>query len=167
MQPNCYAEVQMSVAVHLTLLGDVLRKRSDYIKPGLSVCDDKSIAMWLLKETNKNLEETPTNQTRKPKPTQNKLPRRWRSKLRKTEPHSNVSARWSNSVKTNKDNSRNTLPARLGYLAAKHWCYLTSVMHDMITCSSSDHLISLPLSKVAFVNHTLSSCPQLKKNLRF
>lgn len=66
----------MSVAVHLTLLGDILRKRRDYIKPGLSVCDGKGIAMCLLKETNKNLEEPATKQTRKPKPTQNKLPRR-------------------------------------------------------------------------------------------
>lgn len=73
MQPNCYAEVQMSVAVHLTLPGDVLRKRSDYIKPGLSVCDGKGIAIWLLEETNKNPHKTNQEANTNPKQTPEKM----------------------------------------------------------------------------------------------
>lgn len=79
MQPNCYAEVQMSVAVHLTLLGDVLRKRSDYIKPGLSVCDGKGIATRLLEGTNKNPHKT--NQKAKTNPKQ--APKKMKVKIEK------------------------------------------------------------------------------------
>lgn len=83
MQPNCYAEVQMSVAVHLTLQGDVLRKRSDYIKPGLSICDGKGIAIWLLEETNKNLagNSHKTNQRAKTNPKQ--TPEKMKNKIEK------------------------------------------------------------------------------------
>lgn len=62
----------MSVAVHLTLLGDILRKRSDFIKPGPSVCNGKGLAIWLLEETNKKLAENPhkTKQKAKTNPKQ-------------------------------------------------------------------------------------------------
>lgn len=79
----------MSMAVHLALLGHVLRKRRDYIKPGLSVCNGKGTAIRLLEETNKNLPGNLHKTNRKPKPTQTKLLRRLRLKLRKAEPHSN------------------------------------------------------------------------------
>lgn len=159
MQPNCYAEAQMSMAVHLTLLGHVLRKRSDYIKPGFSVCNGKGIAVWLLEETNQNLPGNPHKTNQKGKNNPNQTPEKIKIKTEKGW----TTLKWRNSVKTIEDKSTNTSPAQLGCLAAKYWCYCTSVIQDVLTCTSSDRLISLPVSKGAFVNHTLSSCPQLKK----
>lgn len=83
MQPSCYAEVQMSVAVHLTLLGDVLRKGSDYIKPGFSVCDGKGIAKWLLEETNRSLAGNPHKTYQKAKTNSKQTPEKIKIKIEK------------------------------------------------------------------------------------
>lgn len=73
----------MSVAVHLTLLGDILWKRRDYIKPGLSVCNGKGIAIWLLEETKKNLAGNPHKTNQKTKTNQKQTLKKTKIKIEK------------------------------------------------------------------------------------